>query len=167
MNPTILNAVDDVNNRQKSVLVRKISDHFGNNLADKTFAIWGLAFKPKTDDVREAPALVLINFLLEAGCRVRVYDPEAMENVRAEYGDRLEYANRSMDAIKGADVLAINTEWDAFRHPDFEEMKAMMNAPVIFDGRNLYDPKQLRKYGFTYHSIGRPPVLQDVPATYL
>ncbi len=164
MKPTILDAVDEVNNRQKSVLVRKIAEHYGSNLSDKTFAIWGLAFKPKTDDIREAPALVLINFLLEAGCKVRVYDPEAMENVRAEYGDRLQYANRSMDAIKGADVLAINTEWDAFRHPDFEEMKAMMNSPVIFDGRNLYDPKLMRKHGFTYYSIGRPAIQQDVPA---
>lgn len=164
MKPTILDAVDEVNNQQKSVLVRKIAEHYGSNLSDKTFAIWGLAFKPKTDDIREAPALVLINFLLEAGCKVRVYDPEAMENVRAEYGDRLQYANRSMDAIKGADVLAINTEWDAFRHPDFEEMKAMMNSPVIFDGRNLYDPKLMRKHGFTYYSIGRPAIQQDVPA---
>ncbi len=160
LQPTILDAVDDVNNRQKQVMVRKIQKHFENNIGDKTFAVWGLAFKPKTDDIREAPALELIDFLLGHGCKVRVYDPEAMENIREHYGDRIEYANRSMDALKGADVLVINTEWDAFRHPDFEEIKAMMNSPVIFDGRNLYDTKQMARLGFTYHSIGRPVVSQ-------
>jgi UDPglucose 6-dehydrogenase len=164
LSPTILDAVDDVNNRQKQVMVQKIQKHFENNIGDKTFAVWGLAFKPKTDDIREAPALVLIDYLLEQGCTVRVYDPEAMENVRELYGERVEYANRSIDALKGADVLVINTEWDAFRHPDFDEIKAMMNAPVIFDGRNLYDTRQMAKLGFTYHSIGRPAVLQPIEA---
>ena len=165
LQPTILDAVDDVNNRQKQVMVQKIQKHFDNIIGDKTFAVWGLAFKPKTDDIREAPALELIDYLLGQGCKVRVYDPEAMENVREIYGEKIEYANRSMDALKGADVLVINTEWDAFRHPDFEEIKAMMNAPVIFDGRNLYDTKQMSKLGFTYHSIGRPVVSQPIKAT--
>ncbi len=162
LQPTILQAVDDVNNRQKQLMISKIQAFFDNSFSDKTFAVWGLAFKPKTDDIREAPALVLIDFLLEHGCKVRVYDPEALENVCQQYGDRIEYANRSIDALKGADVLVINTEWDAFRHPDFEEMKAMMNAPVIFDGRNLYDTGQMKKLGFVYHSIGRPAVQETV-----
>lgn len=162
LQPTILDAVDQVNNRQKQVLIGKIRQHYDNDLSGRTFAVWGLAFKPKTDDIREAPALVLIDFLLEQGCKVRVYDPEAMENVGQIYGDRIEYANRSIDALKGADVLVINTEWDAFRHPDFEEIKAMMNAPVIFDGRNLYDTAQMKKLGFVYHSIGRPAVAETV-----
>ncbi|MGI9516614.1 MAG: UDP-glucose dehydrogenase family protein [Pirellulaceae bacterium] len=161
---TILNAVDDVNNRQKHILIERINEHFQGNLADKVFAVWGLAFKPKTDDIREAPALVLIDRLLERGATVRVFDPEAMENVREEYGDKLQYSNRSIDALKGADVLVINTEWDMFRHPDFNEIKAMMAEPVIFDGRNLYDNRQMEKLGFTYYSIGRPPVRDSIEA---
>lgn len=165
LQPTILDAVDDVNNRQKQVMINRIEKHFEGNLGNKTFAIWGLAFKPKTDDIREAPALVLIDRLLEQGVRVRVFDPEAMDNVREIYGDKIEYSNRSIDALKGADVLVINTEWDAFRHPDFDEIKAMMTEPVIFDGRNLYDTAQMKKLGFTYYSIGRPPVVDAIPAT--
>lgn len=161
--PTILDAVDEINDRQKHVLINRIESHFNGNLSGKNFAVWGLAFKPKTDDIREAPALVLIDKLLAQGANVRVFDPEAMENVREIYGDRIEYANRSIDALKNADVLTINTEWDVFRHPDFEEIKAMMAEPVIFDGRNLYDTEQMRKLGFTYYSIGRPAVLQNVP----
>jgi UDPglucose 6-dehydrogenase len=164
LQPTILDAVDDVNNRQKHVLIQRIESHFQGNLADKQFAVWGLAFKPKTDDIREAPALVLIDHLLEKGARVRVFDPEAMENVREIYGDRLDYANRSIDALKNADVLVINTEWDVFRHPDFEDVKALMAEPLIFDGRNLYDRAQMKKLGFTYYSIGRPPVVSEVAA---
>jgi len=161
--PTILDAVDEINHRQKHVLIERIESHFQNNLAGKVFALWGLAFKPKTDDIREAPALVMIDRLLKQGAVVRVFDPEAMDNVRQIYGDKIQYANRSIDALKGADVLAINTEWDVFRHPDFEEVKAMMSEPVIFDGRNLYDTEQMRKLGFTYYSIGRPAVVQKVP----
>lgn len=163
LQPTILDAVDNVNNRQKHVLINRIENHFENNLAGRNFAVWGLAFKPKTDDIREAPALVLIERLLSAGASVRVFDPEAMDNVREIFGDRIEYANRSIDALKGSDVLVINTEWDVFRHPDFEEMRDMMADPVIFDGRNLYDRTQMAKLGFTYYSIGRPPVLDQVP----
>lgn len=165
LQPTILDAVDQVNNRQKHVLINRIEAHYQDDLANKNFAIWGLAFKPKTDDIREAPALVLIDRLLERGAKVRVFDPEAMDNVREIYGDRIEYANRSIDALKGADVLVINTEWDAFRHPDFEEIKEMMAEPVIFDGRNLYSTGQMEKLGFTYYSIGRPAVLPSVPAS--
>ena len=130
--PTILDAVDEVNNRQKHVLISRIESHFEKNLEGKNFAVWGLAFKPKTDDIREAPALVLIDKLLDSGANVRVFDPEAMDNVKEIYGDKIEYANRSIDALKGADVLVINTEWDVFRHPNFEEVKDMMAEPVIF-----------------------------------
>ncbi|MCH2183755.1 MAG: UDP-glucose/GDP-mannose dehydrogenase family protein [Mariniblastus sp.] len=156
--PTILEAVDHVNDQQKNVLMQKVQEHYSGNLAGMRFAVWGLAFKPKTDDIREAPALVLIDQLLEMGAAVCVFDPEASENVKAEYGDRLEYAEQAMDALEGANALAINTEWDMFRHPDFEEMKSKLESPTIFDGRNLYDPAHMRSLGFTYYSIGRPPV---------
>ncbi len=127
-------------------------------MADKTIAVWGLAFKPGTDDVREAPALVLIDRLLELGATVKVHDPEAMENVRGLYGDKLIYCERRDDAVAGADALAILTEWKEFVHPDFEDICRQMRRPVIFDGRNLYDPARMRDAGFTYYSIGRPTV---------
>lgn len=158
VSPTILDAVDDVNNRQKNVLMEKIKEHYGGNLAGLKFAVWGLAFKPKTDDIREAPALVLIDQLLDAGAQVVAYDPEAIENVRQIYGDRIDYVDNPMDALDSVHALAINTEWDMFRHPDFKKIKTAMATPVIFDGRNLYDPAQMRDMGFTYYSIGRPPV---------
>ncbi len=158
IDPLLLDSVDAVNSRQKHVLAHKIEQHFGGHLAGKQFALWGLAFKPKTDDVREAPALTLINFLLERGSKVAVHDPEAMENVKAQYGDRIVYSNSPLDALEGADALAINTEWGEFRNPDFAEMKQRMRSPVIFDGRNLYDPGHIRDHGFQYYSIGRTPV---------
>jgi UDPglucose 6-dehydrogenase len=158
--PTILDAVDAVNDRQKHVLTNKIDEHFGKNLAGKRIAVWGLAFKPKTDDIREAPALVLINELIERGATICAFDPEALENVKEELGDKIEYAEHSIDALKGVDALAINTEWDVFRHPDFMKIKEAMKSPVIFDGRNLYNPQQLESLGFTYYSIGRPPINQ-------
>ena len=160
--PTILDAVDDVNNAQKNVLLQKVESHFGEDLKGLKFAVWGLAFKPKTDDIREAPALVLIEQLLNRGANVCVYDPEAMDNVREELGDRVEYAEQSMDALQDVDALAINTEWDLFRHPDFRAMKDAMKSPIVFDGRNLYDPKTLRDLGYSYYSIGRSPVNQKV-----
>jgi UDPglucose 6-dehydrogenase len=153
--PLLLNAVDEVNNRQKFVLMQKIDQHFGGSLTGKQFGLWGLAFKPKTDDVREAPALTLIDQLLERGAKVAVHDPEALENVRAIYGERLAYASTPLDVLGGADALAINTEWGQFRNPDFPEMVRRMRSPVIFDGRNLYDPETMRQHGFIYYSIGR------------
>ena len=162
--PTILDAVDQVNDRQKNVLMQKVDEHYSGSLSGLRFAVWGLAFKPKTDDIRESPALVLIDQLLEKGASVCVFDPEAAENVRADYGDRVEYADQAMDALEGANALAINTEWDMFRHPEFEEMKSKLESPVIFDGRNLYDPAQMAALGFTYYSIGRPPVGDDAIA---
>jgi UDPglucose 6-dehydrogenase len=156
--PRLLDAVDEVNNHQKQVLVNKVRQHFEGQLSGKVFALWGLAFKPKTDDIREAPALNLIDFLLEHGCRVQVHDPEAMENVKAIYGEKLVYGDHPLDVLEGADALAINTEWSEFRNPDFGEMKRRMRGAVIFDGRNLYEPATMRERGFAYHSIGRTTV---------
>ncbi len=151
----MMEAVDAVNESQKDVLVIKILAHLDGDAKGKTVAIWGLAFKPKTDDIREAPALTLINGLLAAGVAVRVHDPEAIPNVRALYGDRITYCDRPYGAIEGADALAIVTEWNEFRNPDFEVMQRLLRHPVIFDGRNLYDPAQMARLGFTYHGIGR------------
>ncbi len=158
IDPLIMDAVDAVNQNQKKVLIGKVESHFGETLGEKKIAVWGLAFKPKTDDIREAPALVLIDRLLEAGARVVVHDPEAMNNVRKIYGDRLTYVDNPMDALDDANALAINTEWSEYRNPEFDEMVQRMACPVIFDGRNLYDPATLEKAGFTYHSIGRKTV---------
>jgi UDPglucose 6-dehydrogenase len=156
--PRIMLAVDEVNNRQKFVLLDKIREHFSHDLHGKTIAIWGLAFKPRTDDIREAPALTLIDGLLADGAQVQVHDPEATGNVQAIYGDRLRYARQPLEALEGADALAICTEWSEFRNPDFCEMKKRMACPVIFDGRNLYETSTMRDEGFFYHSIGRVPV---------
>ncbi len=158
LQPRILDAVHAVNNHQKTVLVEKIRRHFGDQLSGLTIAVWGLAFKPGTDDIREAPALVLIDRLLGRGVTLKVHDPEAMENVRRQYGDRLTYCHHRDDALAGADALAILTEWKHFVHPDFDAMRRLMRQPVIFDGRNLYPPQRMRQCGFTYYSIGRPPV---------
>ena len=151
----MMEAVDEVNEAQKRVLATKIRARYGSSLKEKTLAIWGLAFKPRTDDVREAPALVLIDALLEEGVRLRVHDPEALANVRALYGDRLVYCDRPYGALEGADGLAIVTEWQEFRNPDFEVMRRLLREPVIFDGRNLYEPASLTDRGFTYYAIGR------------
>jgi UDPglucose 6-dehydrogenase len=156
LEPRILEAVEWVNEQQKLVLQTKIERHFGGHLRGKTIAIWGLAFKPKTDDIREAPALVLIDRLLQLGANLRVHDPEAMDNVRAIYGDRLHYSTELMEALDGADGLAIVTEWTEFRSPDFGEMQARMKAPIVFDGRNLYKPREMAQAGFVYYSVGRP-----------
>jgi UDPglucose 6-dehydrogenase len=155
----IMESVDKVNEAQKQVLVRKVRQHYGDALRDKTIAVWGLAFKPRTDDVREAPALVFVDAMLADGVRLRVHDPEAMANVKATYGDRLVYCDRPYGALEGADGLVIVTEWQEFRNPDFEIMRRLLREKVIFDGRNLYDPKTPAGFGFTYHSIGRRPVV--------
>jgi UDPglucose 6-dehydrogenase len=147
-----------VNKRQKSVLGEKIEQHFGGQLKDKTIAIWGLAFKPRTDDIRDAPSLSLINHLLELGAKLQVHDPEAMPNVRAIYGDKITYANLPLDALTGANALAILTEWGEFRTPDFDEMRRRMKQAIVFDGRNLYSPRQMKTQGFAYHCIGKAPV---------
>jgi UDPglucose 6-dehydrogenase len=154
----LMKAVERVNSAQKHILGRKIRDHHGGDLKEKTIALWGLAFKPRTDDIREAPALTLVDELLAEGVTLRVHDPEAMPNVRAIYGDKLIYCDRPYGTLEGADALAIVTEWQEFRHPDFEVMRRLLREPVIFDGRNLYEPKTLADLGFTYYAIGRPPI---------
>ncbi len=154
----VVGAVQAANERQKGVLADKIAKRFGADLAGRTFALWGLAFKPNTDDMREAPSLVVVAALLAAGARVVAYDPVAMEEARHLYGSekRVVFAASALDAAKDADALVIITEWKAFRSPDFEELKAVMKTPVIFDGRNLYEPPVVRSHGFEYHPIGRP-----------
>ena len=156
--PRILTAVHETNLAQKQVLGEKIAAHFGGDLEGRRVALWGLAFKPRTDDVRDAPAIDLLERLLAGGARVCVYDPEAIDNVRAIYGDRLVYAAGPMEAIDGADCLAIVTEWGDFRRPDFDDMARRMKSKVIFDGRNLYAPQEMRTRGFAYHAIGKGPV---------
>jgi UDPglucose 6-dehydrogenase len=151
----IMEAVDRVNEGQKQVLVRKVREHYGDALKQKTLAVWGLAFKPRTDDIREAPSLVLLDALLAAGVRLRVHDPEAMPNVKALYGDKLVYCDRPYGAVEGAHGLVIVTEWQEFRNPDFEVMRRLLAERVIFDGRNLYEAKIPASLGFTYYSIGR------------
>ena len=151
----ILKSVMNVNQIQKHRLTEKIKAHFGNNLKGKTIALWGLAFKPNTDDIREAPALYLINDLIEAGAKVRAYDPEAMANVRAQYNGQVSMAQDQYEALIGADALAIVTEWSVFRTPSFDVMKELLKEPIIFDGRNLYDVDAMEGLGFKYESIGR------------
>jgi UDPglucose 6-dehydrogenase len=150
----ILRAVDEANHAQKERLVTKIAAHF-RELSGLTIAVWGLAFKPRTDDMREAPAITIINQLLERGVTVRAYDPEATQTARQIFGDRIALCEKSYDALGGADALAIVTEWNEFREPDFEKMRTLLKNPVIFDGRNLYSPAQMRALGFRYYSIGR------------
>ncbi len=154
----ILNAVIKVNDSQKTILIPKIKAYFNNDLSEKTIAIWGLAFKPETDDIREAPALYIIDELLKEGVKIKVFDPEAMPNVEKKYKDSLEYVDDKYEAAINADALIICTEWSIFRTPNFEKLKSKMNSPVIFDGRNLYDLNDLKKEGFYYTSIGRKVV---------
>jgi UDPglucose 6-dehydrogenase len=151
----MMESVDEVNEAQKDVLYRKIAAHFNGTLRGKTIAVWGLAFKPRTDDIREAPALVLIDSLLEAGAHLRVHDPEALENVKAVYGERLTYCDRPYGALEQADALVIATEWNEFRNPDFEVMFRLLRQPVIFDGRNVYEPARMAALGFQYSGVGR------------
>ncbi|MEW8692577.1 MAG: UDP-glucose/GDP-mannose dehydrogenase family protein [Candidatus Thiodiazotropha endolucinida] len=153
----LLTAVEAVNHRQKRVLFDKISRHYSGVLKGKTFALWGLSFKPNTDDMREASSRVLIEALWDAGAKVRAFDPEAMDECRRIYGERedLVYCGDQESTLKGADALIVVTEWQVFRSPDFEQIKLALSEPVIFDGRNIYDPKRLKEAGFSYYAIGR------------
>jgi UDPglucose 6-dehydrogenase len=161
----LLRAVELVNSRQKHVLFEKIRRHFGAALRGKVIALWGLAFKPNTDDMREASSCALMEDLWAAGCRVRAYDPVAFAEARRLYGERgdLTLCRSADEALAGADALAIVTEWREFRSPDFDAMHATLGAPVIFDGRNLYDPSLLRRLGFRYFAIGRGDSLASSP----
>ena len=157
---SLLKAVEAVNERQKRLLVEKVYAHFGPELCGRKFAIWGLAFKPRTDDMREAPSLVIVESLLAGGAEVAVHDPEALSRARELFGERVSYHRANYDALVGADALLIVTEWNEFRRPDFSRMRALMKTPVIFDGRNLYEPLVMQKEGFTYYPIGRAPIVQ-------
>ena len=154
----ILESVMQVNEMQKLHLVRKIKEFFKNDLKDKRIALWGLAFKPNTDDIREAPALTIIKELAKEGASVCVFDPEALVNVKRELGDTIEYFDNQYDALKGADALVIATEWSEFRTPDFNKMASLLKNKVIFDGRNLFDLAQIEECGFYYESIGRKTI---------
>ena len=155
----ILKSVMEVNKKQKTILSQKIINYFGGDLAGRTIAVWGLAFKPNTDDIREAPALYIMNELMEAGATIKAFDPEAMENIKEIYGDKITYANNQYDALEGADALAIITEWSVFRTPDFEKVVASLGNRAIFDGRNLYDLHKMKSLDIHYESIGRNPIL--------
>ena len=151
----ILKAVMNVNEKQKTKLVPQIKNFFKGDLKGKTIAIWGLAFKPYTDDIREAPALYNIEELTAAGAKIKAYDPEAMENVKGQIGDKITYCHDQYEAVEGADALLIATEWPVFRTPDFDRVANLLKEKVIFDGRNLYAPEDMSDLGFAYYSIGR------------
>jgi len=155
----LLTSVMKVNEDQKTIIVPKISDFFGNDLKGKHFALWGLAFKPDTDDIREAPALYVIDKLIAAGATVTAYDPEAMDNVKELLGDKISYADNQYDALKNADALIIATEWSVFRSPDFGKLTSGLKDKVVFDGRNLYDLEHMKELGFYYNSIGRKTII--------
>ncbi|MFN5346542.1 MAG: UDP-glucose dehydrogenase family protein [Bacteroidota bacterium] len=154
----ILNSVMNVNEKQKTTIVEKIKSFYNNQIEGKKFALWGLAFKPDTDDIREAPALYIIRELLAAGATISTFDPEAMSNVKKLLGDKIEFTNDQYSTLKGADALIIATEWSVFRTPDFEKMNSLMKSKVIFDGRNLYDLQRMNDLGYYYNSVGRDVV---------
>jgi UDPglucose 6-dehydrogenase len=139
------------------VIVEKLRQHFKGKLKGLTVTLWGLSFKPNTDDVREAPALTIIEALRNEGVSLRAYDPAAMEEMKRKIGSAVRYCDNNYEALKGADALLLLTEWNDFRRPDFDRMKSLMKHPVVFDGRNIYDPKVMKEKGFTYYGIGRPP----------
>jgi len=156
LNLEIVNSVYEVNERQKKIIVEKIKKHFGKDLKDKKIAVWGLSFKPKTDDMREAPSITIINELLKLGTKITAFDPVAIPNAKKIFGNKIKYAKSQYDALKNADALVLITEWQEFREPDFNYMKTLMRTPVVFDGRNIYNPEKLKRLGFTYYGIGRP-----------
>ena len=155
----ILNSVIHINAAQKTILLPKMEEHFNQDFKGKTIAVWGLAFKPETDDIREAPSIDMMRALLEKGAKLQVFDPEAMDNIKKEFGSSLDYAESMYEALEGADALLICTEWSIFRSPDFKKMKKSLKSPVIFDGRNLYNVHDMDEEGVTYYSIGRKAVV--------
>ena len=155
----ILDAVINVNDKQKTALIPKVLNHLGDDLSGKTIALWGLAFKPETDDIREAPSLYIIDELLAKGAKLKAFDPEAMDNVKKKLGNKIEYADSMYGAIENVDALIICTEWSIFRTPNFKKLRENLNQPIIFDGRNLYDVAEMEREGFAYFSIGRKDVL--------
>ena len=161
---SILEAVERVNAQQKQDMLNRVFQRFGENLNGRAFAVWGLSFKPETDDMRDAPSLVLVKGLVEAGATVRVHDPEAMNVARTHFGDTVEYFDNNYDTLPAADALIILTEWKPYRRPDFERVRSLLARPVIIDGRNLFSPAKMRELGFEYVSIGRPVAGELVPA---
>ena len=151
----LIEAADEINKEQRVIFITKILQRFGMNLAGMTFGVWGLTFKPKTNDMRMAPSITIINALLGFGARIKVYDPKGFEQAKNVFGDRVIYANNSYDALKDADCMLLLTEWNEFRRPDFDRVKGLMKSPVIFDGRNQYDAERLKQRGFEYHCIGK------------
>lgn len=151
----LIEAADEINKEQRVIFITKILQRFGMNLAGMTFGVWGLTFKPKTNDMRMAPSITIINALLGFGARIKVYDPKGFEQAKNVFGDRVIYANNSYDALKDADCMLLLTEWNEFRRPDFDRIKSLMKSPVIFDGRNQYDAERLKQRGFEYHCIGK------------
>ncbi|OGH96446.1 MAG: UDP-glucose 6-dehydrogenase [Candidatus Melainabacteria bacterium GWA2_34_9] len=158
----ILEAADNINKQQREIFIDKIIRHFNGDLKGKTFALWGLAFKPRTNDMREAPAFTIIERLLDAGANIQAYDPKAMEEAKLLIGDSVKYAQNSYDALSNADALILVTEWNEFRRPDFERIKKLLKNPVIFDGRNQYEPKRMQERGFEYICIGKQPFNEAV-----
>jgi UDPglucose 6-dehydrogenase len=156
----ILSTVDAVNKEQKLVLVKKILQHFNDDIRGLKFGVWGLAFKPNTDDMREAPSVVIINELLKKGASVQAYDPEAMDNAKFYLQDRIDYVKDQYDAVKSADALLVLTEWNEFNNPDLDQVKELLNKPVIFDGRNVFNRRKTKQMGFTHYSIGKTPIIQ-------
>ena len=152
---SIIASADRVNKSQRKSFVEKIVHRFGENLEGKTFAVWGLAFKPKTNDMREAPSITIINALLKRGAKIKAFDPKAVEEAKFYFNNKITYTNSAYEALEGADGMLLLTEWNEFRRPDFEKIKTMLKTPVIFDGRNQYDTKRLEEKGFEYHQIGR------------
>jgi UDPglucose 6-dehydrogenase len=166
VDPAILEGVEKVNAAQKGVLLRRVAEHFGDQLAGRTFAVWGLSFKPETDDMREAPSLTVVRGLCERGARVRAHDPEARHEAGRYFADLLEtgaltLCEHNYDCLEGADALLVLTEWHSYRTPDFDRIRGALAEPVVFDGRNLWDPERMREAGFTYVSIGRPAALPE------
>jgi UDPglucose 6-dehydrogenase len=162
--PGILDAVEAINERQKGLLLQRVAQRFGDDLASRRFALWGLSFKPQTDDVREAPSLVTIRGLLDRGAAVVAHDPEAMSEARRHFGETIRFAGNPYEAAEDADALIIHTEWHPYRHPDFERLRHLMRGAVVFDGRNLFRPEKMRALGFEYYSVGRPAVMAGSPA---
>ncbi len=156
--PRILVSIEAVNNDQKHVLGKVVKKHFGKKLSGKTIAVWGLAFKPQTDDMREAASIVIINDLIKAGATVQAYDPVATESARKIFGTTITYCTNQYDVLKNADALVLVTEWNEFRNPDFDRIRSLLAEPLIFDGRNQYDPEEMKERGFRYYSIGRPSI---------
>jgi UDPglucose 6-dehydrogenase len=155
MTPDLLESVETVNRRQKQALLAKVKRELGQDLRGRTVGVWGLAFKAETDDMRESPAITLIDGLLEAGAAVRAHDPKAAEVAQGIFGNRIHYASDPYDAAAGADALVVVTEWLVYRNPDFERIRGLLRQPIVIDGRNLFDPERMARLGFTYHGIGR------------